>query len=131
MIKFKLKYVKFKLKYVKFKLKYVKFNLKYVKFKLKLVNIKLKCVKFKFKICKFQIKNIQFHIKNINSRQYLLGVARTSYMNNQPINQYGRYAFSGSEQTKKCVAVILIVIKFSMLWYFMILNCIKFHKNAT
>ena len=35
---------------------------------------------------------------------------------NQPI----WYTFSGSEQTRKCVAVILFLIKCCMLWYFMI-----------
>ena len=38
----------------------------------------------------------------------------------EPTNQPTLYAFSGSEQMRKCVAVILFLIKCRMLWYFMI-----------
>ena len=41
-------------------------------------------------------------------------VTQLSYVNNQPINQYGTYIFLGSEQTRKCVAVILFLIKCCM-----------------
>ena len=49
----------------------------------------------------------------------------------EPTNQPIWYTLSGLEQTRKCRAVILILIKCCMLIYFMTRNSIKFHKNAT
>ena len=102
---------------MKFKLKYVKYNSKYAKFKLKLVNFKLKCVKFKFKICKFQIKKyliLYDKIKLIiNTPVNTNWVWHTQVY--EPTNQTIWNTLSGSEQTNKCVAVILFLIKCCML----------------